>query len=116
MKVLKPLSELISLKGKRALITGSALGIGKAMAYRFAEAGADLELVDINERGLRAVAGELSKFEVEINIHKVNLSSKEEIAALWEKLKAKEPDILVNNAGIYPFKDFLEVDDAFSAR
>jgi NAD(P)-dependent dehydrogenase (short-subunit alcohol dehydrogenase family) len=113
MKVLKPLSELISLKGKRALITGSALGIGKAMAHRFAEAGADLELVDINERGLRAVAGELSKFGVEINIHKVDISRKEEIDALWERLKGKEPDILVNNAGIYPFKEFLAVDDAF---
>jgi NAD(P)-dependent dehydrogenase (short-subunit alcohol dehydrogenase family) len=113
MKVLKPLSELISLKGEKALITGSALGIGKAMAYRFAEAGADLELVDMNERGLKAVAGELSTFKVKINIHKVDLSQKEEIDALWEELKRKEPDILVNNAGIYPFKGFLEVDEAF---
>jgi NAD(P)-dependent dehydrogenase (short-subunit alcohol dehydrogenase family) len=113
MKDLKPLSELISLKGKKALITGSALGIGKAMAHRFAEAGADLELVDINGRGLRAVAEELSKFKTKIYIHKVNLSSKEEIATLWEELKGKEPDILVNNAGIYPFKQFLEVDDTF---
>ena len=111
--VLKPLSELISLKGKRALITGSAVGIGKAIACRFAEAGADLELVDLNERGLRALKKELSQFESEINVHKVDLSQKEEIDALWEKLNGKEPDILVNNAGIYPFKDFLEVDDAF---
>jgi len=37
MKDLEPLSKLISLKGKKALITGSALGIGKAMAYRFAK-------------------------------------------------------------------------------
>jgi NAD(P)-dependent dehydrogenase (short-subunit alcohol dehydrogenase family) len=116
MKVLKPLAELISLKGKKALITGSALGIGKAMAYRFAEAGADLELVDMNERGLKAVAEELSAFKVEINIHKVDLSQKEEIDALWEELKGKEPDILVNNAGIYPFKDFMEVDEAFFSK
>jgi len=116
MRVLKPLSELISLKGRKALITGSALGIGKAMAYRFAEAGADLELVDMNERGLRTVAKELSKFEVESNIHKVDLSSKEEIDALWERLKGEEPDILVNNAGVYPFKNFLEVDDAFFSK
>src|SRR4030042_5929353 len=115
-KASRPLSELISLKGKKALITGSALGSGKAMAYRFAEAGADLELVDINGRGLRTLAEELSRFKVEINIHKVNLSSKEEIAALWEELKGKEPDILVNNAGIYPFKDFLKVDDAFFSK
>ena len=116
MKASKPLSELISLKGKKALITGSALGIGKAMAYRFAEAGADLELVDINERGLKAVARELSKPELEINIHKVDLSQAEEIDALWEELKGQEPDVLVNNAGIYPFKDFLEVDDAFFSK
>lgn len=116
MRVLESLSELISLKGKKALITGSALGIGKAMAYRFAEAGADLELVDMNERGLRTVAKWLSGFEVEINIHKVDLSSEEEINALWERLKGKEPDILVNNAGIYPFRDFLEVDDAFFSK
>ncbi len=113
MKELKPLSELISLKGKRALITGSAVGIGKAMAYRFAEAGADLELVDMNIKGLGLVKRELSQFESEINIHKVDLSKEEEIDALWEALSGKGPDILVNNAGIYPFKNFLELDDSF---
>ena len=112
-KVLKPLPELVSLKGKRALITGSAVGIGKAMAYRFAEAGADLELIDINRDGLRAVKKELSQFESEVNCHKVDLSKREEIDALWQKLDGKEPDILVNNAGVYPFKNFLEVDEPF---
>jgi len=113
MKALKSLSELISLKGKRALITGSAVGIGRAMAYRFAEAGADLDLVDMNIKGLGLVKKELAQFESEIDIHKVDLSGEEEIDALWEALNGKEPDILVNNAGIYPFKNFLEVDDAF---
>ncbi len=113
MKLPEPLSELISLKGKRALITGSAVGIGKAMAYRFAEAGADLELVDINIKGLRAVKRELLQFKSEINIHKVDVSKKDEIDALWEELNGEEPDILVNNAGIYPFKNFLEIDKAF---
>ena len=113
MKALKPLSELISLKGKRALITGSAAGIGRAMAYRFAEAGSDLELVDMNKKGLGLVRNELSRFGSEIDIYKVDLSKEEEIAALWDELSGKEPNILVNNAGIYPFKNFLEVDDAF---
>jgi len=116
MDALKPLSELVSLKGKRALITGSALGIGKAMAYRFAEVGADLELVDIDENGLEAVKEELSGFNSAVGIHKVDLSRKEEIEAVWEKLTGREPDILVNNAGIYPFKNFLEVDTAFLSR
>ena len=113
MKVLKPLSELISLEGKRALITGSAVGIGRAMAYRFAEAGADLELVDMNRKGLGLVKSQLSGLGSEIDIYKADLSKKDEIDALWEELSGKEPDILVNNAGIYPFKNFLEVDDAF---
>ncbi len=113
MKVLKPLSELISLEGKRALITGSAVGIGRAMAYRFAEAGADLELVDMNSKGLGLVRKELSRLGSQIDTYKVDLSQEEEVDALWEELRGKEPDILVNNAGIYPFKNFLEVDDAF---
>jgi 3-oxoacyl-[acyl-carrier protein] reductase len=110
---LKPLPELISLAGKKALITGSAGGIGRAMAYRFAEAGADLELVDINVNGLAAVKKELAIFPREVNAHKVDISSKDAIDTLWETLKGKAPDILVNNAGIYPFKNFLDTDVDF---
>ena len=112
-KVLKPLSELVSLDGKRALITGSAVGIGRAMACRFAEAGAALELVDINSKGLGVVKKELAQFKHEVNIHRVDISSREAINLLWAELSGREPDILVNNAGIYPFKDFLEVDESF---
>ncbi|MGB9714561.1 MAG: SDR family NAD(P)-dependent oxidoreductase [Candidatus Bathyarchaeales archaeon] len=83
------------------------------MAYRFAEAGADLELVDVNEKGLLSTKEELKQFKVKINIHIVDLSRKEEIDGLWKKLEQKEPDILVNNAGIYPTKPFLEVDEKF---
>jgi len=113
---LRPLSTLVSLEEKRALITGSAAGIGKAIAYRFAEAGAALELGDIDEDSLKSVEKELSQFKVEINIHKADLSKKEQIDTLWDELEGKAPCILVNNAGIYPFKKFLEVDEAFLAK
>jgi len=111
--VITPLSELVSLNNKRGLITGSGAGIGKAIAYRFAEAGAALELVDTNEESLKKVKEELQQFNVEVNLHKVDVSRKEAIDALWDKLNGKEPDILVNNAGIYPFKKFSEVNEAF---
>ena len=110
---LTPLSELISLKNKQALITGSGTGIGKAIATRFAEAGADLELVDLNEETLNAVKEELQDFNVRINTNRVDLSNKEQIDALWKKLEGQEPEILVNNAGIYPSKSFLNVDETF---
>ena len=107
----KPLSELISLKGKRALITGAAMGIGKAIAFRFAEAGADLELIDINIEKLVEVREELSRYEVEVNIHRVDLANKSEIDELWSRVG--DIDILVNNAGIYVFRDTLEIDEDF---
>jgi len=108
----KPMSELISLKGKRALITGAAAGIGRAIALRFAELGASLELVDIDMRGLKRVKGELEKFGVKVNLHKVDISKRDNISALWNNM-GEPPEILVNNAGIYLFQDFLEVDEEF---
>lgn len=108
-----PLSDLISLKGKKALITGSAAGIGKAMAVRFAEAGAELELIDTNREGLRTLKKELSQLTPSINIHKVDLSKKEQIDDVWDHLEGEEPDILINNAGVFPFRKFLEVDEVF---
>jgi len=113
MEKFKPLSKMISLKGKRALITGSASGIGKSMARRLAEAGAKIDLVDIDEEGLKVVKKELLKFETEINTYKVDLSKKKEIDSLWEIINEKAPDVLINNAGIYPFKDFLKTDEKF---
>jgi NAD(P)-dependent dehydrogenase (short-subunit alcohol dehydrogenase family) len=108
--------DLISLKGRRALITGSASGIGRAMARRFAETGADLELVDIDLNGLEAVQEELKPLDVDVSVHRVDLSVKAEVDSLWGELSGREPSILVNNAGIYPFRDFLEVNEDFLRR
>ena len=105
------LAKLISLKGRRALVTGAASGIGEATAYRLAEAGASLELVDIDMDGLRLVGDKISKTGVEVNLYKADLSRKDEIDALWDSLRGREPDILINNAGVYFFKDFLELDE-----
>jgi len=116
-RALKPLVELISLKGKKSLVTGSASGIGRAIAVRLAEAGSDLYLVDIDEGSLRELREEIrGSYGVDAEVFRVDLSRKEEIDRLWSIIEGREPDVLVNNAGIYVFRDFLEVDEELLER
>ncbi|HET91557.1 MAG TPA: SDR family oxidoreductase [Chloroflexi bacterium] len=116
MADLSNLEQLVSLEEKRALVTGAAAGIGKAIAYRLAEAGAKLEIVDIDDKSLATTQNELAGFGKSVRFHVTDLSKKEEIDKLWQHLDGEEPDILVNNAGIYPFKSLLDVDESFYRR
>ncbi len=109
-------SESISLKGRMAMISGAASGIGKAISWRFAEAGSDLMLVDIDEKGLKKVKDELGSFEIKVQVFTADLSAKSVIDNLWNNLGDTIPDILVNNCGIYPSKNFLEIDQDFFDR
>jgi short-subunit dehydrogenase len=72
-----PLEKLISLRGKTAIVTGAAAGIGRAIATRFAEAGANLELVDIDLKGLEGLKQGLSKWNLSINLYQYDMSVKE---------------------------------------
>ncbi len=114
---LPPLSELVSLRGRRAIVTGAAAGIGQAIARRLAEAGANLVLLDVNEPALAAVAAELRRdFAVEVVPYEVDLAQKQAIDRFWERLDEPVPDILVNNAGIFPFQDFERLTESFYQR
>lgn len=108
------IQEMVSLRGKKAMITGAGGGIGLATARRFAEAGADLYLIDIDVRKLGAARKAIAEnYDVEVSAFRVDLSNKEEIDSLWEKLRGDEPDILINNAGVYVFRDFLHINEDF---
>jgi len=107
------IEQLISLRGKGAMITGAASGIGKAIARRFAEAGANLHLVDINATKLSEVSTELSRYGNPIHTHTIDLADKSSIIELWASCTDNEPEVLVNNAGIYPTQSMVEVDDTF---
>lgn len=113
VEISKSVSDLFSLNGKRALITGAAAGIGKAIALRLSEAGAALELADIDQESLESTGEELSGLGRSVNVHALDISDRERRAELWEQLGDPAPDILVNNAAIFPFKNFLEVEEAF---
>jgi hypothetical protein len=47
--IMRTSAQLLSMKGRRVLVTGAATGIGRAMALRFAEAGAELLLLQCEQ-------------------------------------------------------------------
>ncbi|HEU4783399.1 MAG TPA: SDR family NAD(P)-dependent oxidoreductase [Ktedonobacterales bacterium] len=110
---MQTLTQLLSLQGRRVLITGAAAGIGHAMALRFAEAGADLDLVDRDTAGLTRLADDLANGLRQVRTHVVDLTNRAAILALWEGMGAETPDTLINNAGSYPMRDYEEVDPHF---
>jgi NAD(P)-dependent dehydrogenase (short-subunit alcohol dehydrogenase family) len=107
----RSISELVSLRGRRAVITGGARGIGKAIAMRCAEAGADLVLADLNgELAIRAADEIATRFGTEVRAAGVDVRDPDDVDALV--VMAAEPngvDIWVNNAGIYPSTAFLHI-------
>lgn len=109
----KPLADLLSLKGKTAIVTGAANGIGNAIATRFAEAGADLILVDRDAEGLEKLTIQLERFKIKTSAHAFDLSEKAAIDNFWQKINGNSVDILINNVGIYPFKKFTELDEVY---
>jgi 3-hydroxybutyrate dehydrogenase len=79
-----------ALAGRRALVTGGASGIGRAIAVSFAQAGADVTVLDRDVEAAKAVAGEIGGLAVV-----ADLSDLDAIAHL-----DLDVDILVNNAGV----------------
>lgn len=89
------------LDGKHALVTGGAVGIGRAIAEAFLAEGADVLVTDIDAAGLETLSAELGAGERMMTL-RANVAD----AADWDRVAslAEERfgglDILVNNAGI----------------
>ncbi len=91
------------LKGKTALVTGAARGIGKAIALKFASEGANVAFTDlvIDENG-KATEKEIEAFGVKAKGYASNAANFDETHKVVEEVKKDfgSIDILVNNAGI----------------
>jgi NAD(P)-dependent dehydrogenase (short-subunit alcohol dehydrogenase family) len=90
------------LQDRVAVITGGASGIGYATAQRFAEEGAKVVIVDLNEEIGNKVAKELGGIFV-----KANVTSEEDVARMYKVAfdEYGRIDIAFNNAGISPPED-----------
>ena len=93
----------MEFNGKVAMITGAAVGIGRATAIRMAQEGAKLVLLDMDAEKLNAVKAELGNCEQDIYVAVCDVSNEqavnEAVGAAVEKFG--KIDILVNNAALW---------------
>jgi len=105
---------IISLKGKAAIVTGAASGIGRGVANGLAESEANVVLADINLSGAQQAADEIAaEYGVGTLAVKVDVTRKDDAAAMAKKVMDTfgRIDILVNNAGVapaFPLTEFPE--------
>lgn len=98
----RPERRKLPLYGKTAVITGAGSGIGRATAFKLAEAGADLVCVDINDEAAERTA-ELSRLlGASAWSRKVDVGSAQAMQRLakWVEKELGGADIVINNAGI----------------
>lgn len=111
---MKPLKDLLNLEGKAAIVTGGAKGIGYAISYRLAEAGAKVLVADIDEETAGKTAREFADRGWTAEAFKVDVSDEQAVQDMISTCKDEfgSVDILVNNAGIYPSEPVAQMSAA----
>jgi NAD(P)-dependent dehydrogenase (short-subunit alcohol dehydrogenase family) len=103
-----PVSELLSLAGRVALVTGSSGGIGAAIARRLHEAGAFVAVHRHTDRSSDASLAELGDRCTVVNGDV--LDDAERIVTEVRAAGGGRLDIVVNNAGVQPVSDLVDLD------
>src|SRR4051795_1635296 len=99
----------LGIAGRKAIVCASSRGLGRACAYRLAEAGCEVVVNGRDKAKTEGTAAEIAKQTGSKVIPVVaDVASKEGQAALFAAMP--EPDILVNNNAGPPFRDFRELD------
>ena len=104
------------MENKVVIVTGSARGIGRAIAERFATEGSSVVLADLDNNGIERVAEKISADGGSAFPIATDVAVEEQVDALFDTTLNQygTVDVLVNNAGlISPVKHVLEVDKAW---
>src|ERR1700687_5813745 len=85
-----------------AVVTGAGRGIGRAIALKFAQAGADVVVVSRTQENSEKVAAEIRALGRKAWAYAVDVADSAAVSAAVEKILAETPqiNILVNNAGV----------------
>ena len=107
--------KLFDLSGRVAVVTGAASGLGRAVALGFADAGADLALVDVSAESLAAVRADVEALGRKAIARTVDVTQRPQVQAFHDEVLATfgRVDVLANAAGItkrLPAEDFPEAD------
>ena len=104
----------MKLQGKVSVITGSANGIGKATAVKFAQEGAKVVVCDLQQAQIDATVAELQALGAEAVGFVVDVTNVEQINAMVKGVMDKfgRVDVLVNNAGIVMDAQLLKMTEA----
>jgi NAD(P)-dependent dehydrogenase (short-subunit alcohol dehydrogenase family) len=103
------------LAGKRAVITGAADGIGRALTMAFAREGANLLLVDIDGEKAAELASKLCTRGVTVESVQASVAEADQVEAAFARCDELFGglDILVNNAGVTGNMPVLDITDEF---
>ncbi|HEY9235831.1 MULTISPECIES: SDR family NAD(P)-dependent oxidoreductase [Phenylobacterium] len=90
------------LQGKVAVVTGAALGLGRATAKRMAEQGASVAVTDVRLDGAKALADELVDGGFTASSWALDVSKEDEVKRVLDEVATRfgRIDVLVNNAGV----------------
>lgn len=100
------------LKNQAAIITGSARGIGRAIAIALAHEGCNVVINSRTKKEVDVTTKEIEKLGVNVLPIVADVSNEKEVLRLVNETIKKfgKIDILVNNAGVAAYKDFIEMD------
>ena len=93
---------IADLTGKNALVTGGGQGIGRGIALKLAEQGANVAIADINEAGAKVVVDEIKALGRECLAVHIDVTENESVSTAIGNVISEfgHLDILINNAGI----------------
>ena len=94
---------LTEFEGKVAVVTGAASGIGKALCVRFAQAGMNVVLADVENDALREAGRDIERNGVEVLTVRTDVSQPDQVSALAEATLDRfgKVHVLCNNAGVF---------------